>query len=70
MTGLSRATAAQTLADLFGTHAEHSGGGYDAYRVKDMDGKEYKEFGGLHEAELSFRPFRPALPPWILAHPL
>ena len=31
MTGLSRAAAAQTLADLFGTHVEHSGGGYDAY---------------------------------------
>ena len=42
MTGLSRAAAAQTLADLFGTHAEHSGGGYDAYRVRDLQGKEWK----------------------------
>ena len=32
LTGINRATAAQTLADLFGTRAEHSGGGYDAYR--------------------------------------
>ena len=40
LTGINRATAAQTLADLFGTRAEHSGGGYDAYRVKDLDGKE------------------------------
>ena len=40
LTGINRATAAQTLADLFGTCAEHSGGGYDAYRVKDLDGKE------------------------------
>ena len=42
LTGINRATAAQTLADLFGTCAEHSGGGYDAYRVKDLDGKEWK----------------------------
>ena len=40
LTGITRATAAQTLADLFGTRAEHSGGGYDAYRVQDLDGKE------------------------------
>lgn len=45
LTGINRATAAQTLADLFGTRAEHSGGGYDAYRVKDLDGKEWKSFG-------------------------
>ena len=42
LTGINRATAAQTLANLFGTRAEHSGGGYDAYRVKDLDGKEWK----------------------------
>ena len=42
LTGINRATAARTLADLFGTRAEHSGGGYDAYRVKDLDGKEWK----------------------------
>ena len=42
LTGINRATAAQTLADLFGTRAEHSSGGYDAYRVKDLDGKEWK----------------------------
>ena len=41
LTGINRATAAQTLADLFGTRAEHSGG-YDAYCVKDLDGKEWK----------------------------
>ena len=40
--GINRATAAHALADLFGTRAEHSGGGYDAYRVKDLDGKEWK----------------------------
>ena len=42
LTGITRATAARTLAGLFGTRAEHSGGGYDAYRVKDLDGKEWK----------------------------
>ena len=42
LTGINRATAAHALADLFGTRAEHSGGGYDAYRVKDLDGKEWK----------------------------
>ena len=48
--GINRATAAQTLADLFGTRAEHSGGGYDAYRVKDLDGKEWKivRDGSIH----------------------
>ena len=50
LTGINRATAAQTLADLFGTCAEHSGGGYDAYRVKDLDGKEWKivRDGSIH----------------------
>ena len=50
LTGINRATAAQTLADLFGTRAEHSGGGYDAYRVKDLDGKEWKivQDGSIH----------------------
>ena len=40
----------ETLADLFGTRAEHSGGGYDAYRVKDLDGKEWKivRDGSIH----------------------
>ncbi|MCI6885070.1 amidoligase family protein [bacterium] len=50
LTGINRATAARTLADLFGTRAEHSGGGYDAYRVKDLDGKEWKivRDGSIH----------------------
>lgn len=50
LTGINRATAAQTLADLFGTRAEHSGGGYDAYRIKDLDGKEWKivRDGSIH----------------------
>ena len=50
LTGINRATAAQTLADLFGTRAEHSGGGYDTYCVKDLDGKEWKivRDGSIH----------------------
>lgn len=50
LTGINRATAAHALADLFGTRAEHSGGGYDAYRVKDLDGKEWKivRDGSIH----------------------
>ena len=31
-----------SLIHIFGTRAAHSGGGYDAYRVKDLDGKEWK----------------------------
>ena len=31
MTGLSRGKEAETLAGFFGTRAEHTGGGYDAY---------------------------------------
>ena len=50
LTGINRATAAHALADLFGTRAEHSDGGYDAYRVKDLDGKEWKivRDGSIH----------------------
>ena len=50
LTGITRATAAHALANLFGTRAEHSGGGYDAYRVKDLDGKEWKivRDGSIH----------------------
>ena len=45
LTGINRATAAQTLADLFGTRAEHSGGGYDAYRSKIWTVKNGKSSG-------------------------
>ena len=38
MTGLSRGKAAETLAGFFGTRAEHTGGGYDAYAVRDAQG--------------------------------
>ena len=50
LTGINRATAAHALADLFGTRAEHSGGSYDAYKVKDLDGKEWKivRDGSIH----------------------
>ena len=41
MTGISRRTAAQVIADLFGTSYQHYGG-YDAYHIIDRDGKEWK----------------------------
>lgn len=42
MTGLSRGKAAETLAGFFGTRAEHTGGGYDAYAVRDAQGRVWK----------------------------
>ena len=39
LTGINRATAAQTLADLFGTCAEHSGGGYDKFYLEHISCK-------------------------------
>lgn len=41
MTGLSRARAAQAIAELFGTGCQHYGG-YDAYHIIDHEGKEWK----------------------------
>lgn len=42
MTGLSRGKAAETLAGFFGTRAEHTGGGYDAYAVRDAQDRVWK----------------------------
>ena len=42
MTGLTRANAAQVLAGYFGTDAVHVGGVYDAYTVRDGDGRQWK----------------------------
>lgn len=42
MTGLSRGKAAETLAGFFGTRAEHTGGGYDAYAMRDAQGRVWK----------------------------
>ena len=42
MTGLSRGKAAETLAGFFGTRAEHTGGSYDAYAVRDAQGRVWK----------------------------
>ena len=42
MTGLTRANAAQVLAGYFGTEATHVGGVYDAYTVRDGDGRQWK----------------------------
>ena len=40
--GLSRGKAAETLAGFFGTRAEHTGGSYDAYAVRDAQGRVWK----------------------------
>ena len=42
MTGLSRGKAAETLAGFLGTRAEHTGGGYDAYAMRDAQGRVWK----------------------------
>jgi len=42
MTGLTRAAASQVAAEYFHHRASHVGGGYDAYAVKDNEGREWK----------------------------
>lgn len=42
MTGITRAQAAQALADYFGTVPRSKGGIYDTWKVKDPAGKEWK----------------------------
>lgn len=42
MTGITREQAACALAKYFGTIAYHTGGVYDAWTVRDSEGKEWK----------------------------
>lgn len=42
LTGITRKQAAEVLAELFGTTSQYTGGIYDAYTVKDQEGKEWK----------------------------
>lgn len=42
MTGITRATAAKTIAGLLDTQATHVGGAYDAYTVEDTQGRKWK----------------------------
>ena len=42
MSGITRAQAAKALAEYFGTTAIHTGGTYDAWSVKDNEGKVWK----------------------------
>lgn len=42
MTGITRQQAAETIAGLFDTTPRHIGGGYDAWEVKDPEGKVWK----------------------------
>ena len=42
MTGITRQTAAQTIASYFGISATHVGGGYDTYTVRDDQARQWK----------------------------
>lgn len=42
MTGITRQTAAQTVASYFGTSAIHVGGAYDTYTVRDNQDRQWK----------------------------
>ncbi len=42
MTGLTRQSAAKTVADFFGTGATRVGGVYDAYTIRDPQGRQWK----------------------------
>ncbi len=42
MTGITRATAAKVCAGYFNTSASYIGGCYDAYSVRDGDGRQWK----------------------------
>lgn len=42
MTGITRQTAAQTVANYFGTSATHIGGVYDPYTVRDNQNRQWK----------------------------
>lgn len=42
MTGITRQQAAKAVAELFGTEAVHTGGGYDAWEVTDREGRKWR----------------------------
>ena len=42
MTGITRSTASKVIAGYFHTDATHVGGCYDAYSVRDNDGRMWK----------------------------
>ena len=42
MTGLTRAAAARVIAGHFSTTATHVGGNYDAYSIRDTEGRQWK----------------------------
>ena len=42
MNHISRARAAQVIADHFGTHVEHIGGAYDTRKIPDGTGRDWK----------------------------
>lgn len=42
MTGITREQAAKAVAELFGTSAQYTGGGYDKWAVTDNEGKVWE----------------------------
>lgn len=42
MTGITRCTAAKTIAKYLNTEAIHVGGGYDTYTINDPEGRKWK----------------------------
>lgn len=42
LTGITRAQAAQTVAEYFGTGYRHTGGAYDAWEADDREGRAWK----------------------------
>lgn len=42
MTGLTRQAAAQAIGDFWNTQATHVGGAYDAYTIRDPQGRQWK----------------------------
>ena len=42
MTGITRRRAAEVVAEYLGEIAEHEGGGYDTYSVRDNENRKWK----------------------------
>ena len=67
MTGITRETAARTIADFFGTEERYKGGSYDSWEAKDTAGRTWKimydgsirsqrrEFGGRSAANSEYK---------------
>lgn len=59
MTGITRQRAAEVIAAHFGTSAQHTGGTYDAWQVRDGQGRAWKlvsdaSIAGAHDQQTEF----------------